>query len=102
MPNEITPTQWTSLLLMADAFLPPLPASDVERIINEQGHITDERKTAIRKFLLSTPSESEAYKETLEDALKNRLTPKGCADVKQFVDILKCVTILARSPRSTS
>lgn len=89
MPNEITPTQWTSLLLMADAFLPPLPADEVERIVRDQGAITEERKTAIRRFLMSSPSESEAYKITLEDALKNRLTPKGCADVKQFVDILK-------------
>jgi hypothetical protein len=89
MPNDITPTQWTSLLLMADAFLPPLPAEDVERIVNEQGDITEERKAAIRKFLVTSPSESDKYKEVLEDALKNRLTPKGCADVKQFVDILK-------------
>lgn len=89
MPNEITPTQWTSLLLMSDAFLPALPAEEVDRLVQAQGDITDERKVAIRRFLTSTPSESQAYKDTLEDALKNRLTPKGCGDVKQFVDILK-------------
>lgn len=89
MPNEITPTQWTSLLLMADAFLPPIPSEDVERIIQAQGSITDDRKSAIRKFLAATPSESQVFKDTLEDALKYRLSPKGSGDVKQFVDILK-------------
>jgi hypothetical protein len=74
---------------MSDAFLPALPGADVERLVQAQGDITEERKAAIRKFLTSTPSESQAYKDTLEDALKHRLTTKGCADALQFIDILK-------------
>lgn len=74
---------------MSDAFLPALPAEDVERLVQAQEDITEERKAAIRKFLTSTPSESQAYKDTLEDALKHRLTAKGCGDIRMFVDILK-------------
>jgi hypothetical protein len=74
---------------MSDAFLPALPTEDVERLVQAQGDITEERKTAIRKFLTSTPSESQAYKDTLEDALKHRLSPKGSGDLKQLIDILK-------------
>lgn len=74
---------------MADAFLPALSPEQAQEIIREQGEITEERRQAIFKFLTSTPSQSEAYKEVLRDALENRLTEKGCGDVKQFVDILK-------------
>ena len=89
MPNEITPQQWTSLLLMTDAYLPALSAGEIDRIVQSQGEIPASRASAIREFLGSRPSECAAYKDTLEDALRNRLTAKGCGDVKQFVDILK-------------
>ncbi|KAJ9091885.1 hypothetical protein QFC19_008911 [Naganishia cerealis] len=87
-PNVVNPTQWASLLLMADAFLPPLSDEETQGVIQQQGDISNERKEAIRKFLTSKPSQSQAFRDTLDDALKNRLTPKGCGDVKQFVDIL--------------
>ncbi|KAJ9120385.1 hypothetical protein QFC24_005342 [Naganishia onofrii] len=73
---------------MADAFLPALPPAQAHEIIHQQGPITPERKEAIYKFLTSTPSQSDAFRHTLDDALRNRLTEKGCGDVKQFVDIL--------------
>ncbi|KAJ9113986.1 hypothetical protein QFC22_005804 [Naganishia vaughanmartiniae] len=73
---------------MVDAFLPALSAEQAQEIIQQQGDITDQRREAIRRFLMETPSQSQAFRETLDDALKNRLTEKGCGDVKQFVDIL--------------
>lgn len=74
---------------MSDAFLPALPAGEIDRIVRAQGEISPQRAAAIREFLGSRPSECTAYRDTLDDALRNRLTAKGCGDVKQFVDILK-------------